>query len=70
MAAAEICQYRSGEQDIPSVWLIHLSVDDLEESLCRVGQCGGKVIKEVPESNYAVVRDPAGVYLALRVGSP
>ncbi|MDH3376850.1 MAG: hypothetical protein OEQ39_07775, partial [Gammaproteobacteria bacterium] len=35
-AAAEIRQFRSEQNGIPSVWLIHLPVDDLLESLRRV----------------------------------
>ncbi len=68
IAAAEICQYRSEYSDIPSVWLIHLPVDDLVESLRRVSEGGGEVIKEYAEAKYAVVRDPVGVYFALQAG--
>lgn len=68
IAAAEICQYRSEDKGIPSVWLIHLPVDDLVESLRLVSQGGGEVIKECAEAKYAVVRDPVGVYLALQAG--
>jgi len=68
IAAAEICQYRSEESDVPSVWLIHLPVDDLVESLRKVSEGGGEVIKKFVEANYAVVRDPVGVYLALQTG--
>lgn len=66
IAVAEICQYRSGSGDIPSVWLLHLPVDDLAESLRRVREGDGDVIKEDSEAQYAVVRDPVGVYLALQ----
>lgn len=67
-AAAEIRQFRSEQNGIPSVWLIHLPVDDLVESLRRVSEGGGEVIREYAEEKYAVVRDPVGVYLALRFG--
>ncbi len=67
-AAAEICQYRSENIGIPSVWLIHLPVDDLVESLRRVSEGGGEIIKEYAEAKYAVIRDPVGVYLALQAG--
>ncbi|NNE67898.1 MAG: hypothetical protein HKN33_15145 [Pyrinomonadaceae bacterium] len=68
IAAAEICQLRSDENVIPPVWLIHLPVDDLAESLQRVGESGGKVVKEFTEARSAIVRDPVGVYLALQAG--
>ncbi len=67
-AAAEIRQFRNEQDGIPSVWLIHLPVDDLFESLRRVGEGGGDVIKEFAEAKYAIVRDPVGVYLALQAG--
>ncbi len=68
IAAAEISQFCSEQNSIPSVWLIHLPVNDLAESLRRVGDGGGEVIKEFAEAGYAVVRDPVGVYLALQAG--
>lgn len=68
-AAAEIRQFRSEpDRSIPSVWLIHLPVGDLGESLRRVSEEGGEVIREYAEEKYAVIRDPVGVYLALRSG--
>ncbi len=68
-AAAEIRQLRSEEEGIPSIWLIHLPVDDLAESLRQVSEGGGEVIEEIDEARYAVVRDPVGVYFALQTGS-
>ena len=68
-AAAEIRQFRSEQNGIPSVWLIHLPVDGLIESVRRVSEVGGEVIREYTEEKYVVVRDPVGVYLALRSGS-
>ena len=68
IAAAEICQYRDELEGIPAVWLIHLPVGDLAESLRRVSEGGGTVIKKCAEENYAVVRDPVGVYFALQEG--
>jgi len=65
-AASAISQTRNEQDAIPSVWLIHLPVDDLAESLRRVSEGDGKVIEEFVEEKYVVVRDPAGVYFALR----
>ena len=54
---------------LPRVWMIYLPVGDLAESLRRVQEEGGKVIKamqgEVGEYVYAAVQDPVGAYLAL-----
>ncbi len=66
-AAAEIRQLRNEHDGIPSVWLIHLPVGDLVESLRRVAECGGDVVNE--ETGCAVIRDPVGVYLALQACS-
>ncbi len=64
--AAEICQICNVQNGIPSVWLIHLPVGDLDQSLEIVTESGGEVIRELVESKYAVIRDPVGVYLALQ----
>ncbi len=68
IAAAEICQHCDEVGEIPSVWLMHLPVDDLVESIRRVREGGGEVIKECPEAEYVIVRDPIGVHLALQAG--
>ena len=70
IAAAEICSLGTDSDSgvVPSVWLIHIPVGDFAESLRRVGEGGGKVIKEYPEANFAVIRDPVGAHFALRSG--
>ena len=67
-SAAEICQFGSEQNEIPSAWLIHLPVADFEESLRRVSESGGEVVREFAEAKYAIIRDPVGVYLALQAG--
>ena len=66
--AAEIRQFRNGQNGVPSVWLIYLLVDDLLESLRRVDEGGGVVIEELADPRRAIVRDPVGVYLGLQSG--
>ena len=68
ISAAEICHNRGDYEGIPPVWLICLPVDDITESLRRAREGGGEVIKGNAEANYAVIRDPVGVYVALRTG--
>lgn len=66
--AAGVCHARGGNQGLPPVWLIYLPVGDLAESLRRVREEGGTVIKETTTDSdhaYAVIRDPLGVCLAL-----
>jgi len=68
ISAAEICHNRGDYEGIPPVWLISLPVDDITESLRRTHESGGEVIKGNAEANFAVIRDPVGVYIALRSG--
>lgn len=68
IAAAEICHNRRDYEGIPPVWLISLPVDDMPESLRRVREGGGQVVKNNAEANYAVIRDPVGVFFALQAG--
>jgi hypothetical protein len=53
--------------------MIYLPVGDLAESLRRVEEEGGEVVKASQDDNgeyaYAAVRDPVGAYLALTPGS-
>lgn len=67
-SAAEVCQSQDEQKTLPPVWLIHLPVGDLAESLRRVREAGGEVIQESGETKQAVVRDPVGVYFALQAG--
>jgi predicted enzyme related to lactoylglutathione lyase len=71
--AAGICHARGVNERLPPVWMIHLPVGDLGESLRRVQEEGGTVIKaaegEDGKPAYAAVQDPVGVYLALIPGS-
>jgi len=57
---------------LPPVWMLYLPVGDLTESLQRVREEGGKIIKEAAGTDggivYAVVQDPVGAYLALVPG--
>jgi uncharacterized protein len=70
--AAGVCHARGVNQGLPAVWMIYLPVGDLAESIRRVEEEGGKIIKttrgSTGELSYAVVQDPVGVYLALGPG--
>lgn len=70
--AAGICHARGANADLPPVWMIYLPVGDLAESLRRVSDEGGKVIKAVRgkdgEYTYAAIQDPVGASLALVAG--
>lgn len=66
VSAAEICEARGDNAGIPPVWIMSLPVDDFEESLRRVRECGGELIKTSTDRSYAVIRDPVGVCFALQ----
>jgi predicted enzyme related to lactoylglutathione lyase len=70
--AAGVCHARGGNLGLPSVWMIYLPVGDLAESLRRVQEEGGKVIKAAQNKDgeyaYAAIQDPVGVCLALVPG--
>ena len=67
--AAGVCHARGVNDGLPPVWMIYLPVGDLAESLRRVHEEGGKVVKAMQSQDgeymYAAIQDPVGVYLAL-----
>lgn len=66
---AGICHARGANADLPPVWMIYLPVGDLADSLRRVEEEGGKILKAVSDDDgtyaYAAIEDPVGVYFAL-----
>ena len=69
VSAAEICHAGGDNVGIPPVWILSLPVDDLEESLRRVREGGGEIIKGSTEAGHAVIRDPIGVCIALQANT-
>ncbi len=70
--AAGVCHARGVNLGLPPVWMIYLPVGDLAESLRRVPEEGGKIIKATRgtdgEYAFAAVQDPVGACLALVPG--
>jgi len=70
--AAGVCHSRGVNADLPPVWMIYLPVGDLAESLRRVRDEGGEVIRAVETGDgqyaYAAIRDPVGACFALVPG--
>jgi predicted enzyme related to lactoylglutathione lyase len=68
-AVAGICHARGLNAEIPPVWLIYITVADLDVSMARCKALGGEVIAEPrrmgQQGRYCVVRDPAGAVAAL-----
>jgi uncharacterized protein len=70
--AAGICHARGVNAGLPPVWMLYLPVGDLTESLRRVPEEGGRVVRTMRGEDgtpaYAAVQDPVGVYVALVPG--
>ncbi len=66
---AGVCQARGSNLGLPAVWLLYLPVGDIRESLRRVDDEGGRLLKVSRTANgdyhYAVIQDPVGGYAAL-----
>ena len=70
--AAGICHARGVNLGLPPIWMIYLPVGDLAESIRRVQEEGGQIVKATRGSNgeyeCVVVQDPVGACLALTPG--
>jgi predicted enzyme related to lactoylglutathione lyase len=66
---AGVCHARAVNSSMPAQWMLYINVANLEQSMARVLELGGKVI--VPVRGYAgqgrfvVIQDPAGAVAAL-----
>jgi hypothetical protein len=66
--AAGICHKRGDNGQQPSQWMIYIAVDDLDQSLAACQSNGGKIrvpIRNVGDSRFAVIEDPAGAVCGL-----
>ena len=66
---AGICHAQGLNADLPPVWLIYVTVEDIEASCQRCSELGGTVLS-APRSvggygRMAVIQDPSGAALAL-----
>ena len=65
---AGVCHARGSNASLPPVWLIYITVENLDASLEQCKSLGGELISPVRNmgtSRYAVIRDPAGAVCAL-----
>ncbi len=65
---AGICHARGENAGLPPVWLVYFTVRDLDESLRRCVERGGKVRvppKAFGQGRYTVIEDPVGAVVAL-----
>lgn len=65
---AGICHARGQNADLPPMWMIYITVDDLDHSIAECQRLGGSLIA-APRSygggRYCVIKDPAGAVCAL-----
>ena len=66
---AGICHARGQNADLPPVWLVYINVADLDQSVQRLQQLGGKLRRPVESMGnmgcFCVIEDPAGAVCAL-----
>jgi predicted enzyme related to lactoylglutathione lyase len=68
VGTAGICHARGGNADLPPVWLIYITVEDLDHSLDECGRLGGSLVvapRSYGGGRYCVIKDPAGAICAL-----
>jgi len=66
--AAGVCHARGSNAEIPAQWLMYVVVADLDQSMARCREMGGKVVsgpRAVGKARFCVIRDPAGASMAL-----
>lgn len=65
---AGICHARGANAEIPPVWLIYITVEDLDHSIEECLRLGG-TLAAAPRSygggRYCIIKDPAGAFCAL-----
>ncbi|HEX7182825.1 MAG TPA: VOC family protein [Thermoanaerobaculia bacterium] len=68
-SVAGVCHARGTNAGLPPQWLIYITVEDLDRSITRCTDLGGKVIAGPkgmgPQGRYCVIQDPAGAVAAL-----
>jgi hypothetical protein len=68
-AVAGVCHARGSNAGLPPVWLIYITVEDLDRSVEKVKQQGGKIRQEIRSlggmGRMCVIEDPAGAVSAL-----
>ena len=67
-SVAGICHARGSNADIPSQWLIYITVEDVDASARACTERGGKLIvapKALGDARFCVIEDPAGAVAAL-----
>ena len=68
-SVAGICHARGMNEGIPPVWLIYITVANLDDSMNRATELGGRVLRAPvnigTNARFAIIQDPAGAVCAL-----
>jgi hypothetical protein len=65
---AGVCHATGANATLPPQWLAYVLVQDLDKCLAQTKKHGGTIVvgpRELGTARMAVIRDPAGAYLAL-----
>jgi hypothetical protein len=63
-----ICHARNSNANVPPQWMIYITVEDIDHSVARCLELGGKIIdgpRQIGHSRFCVIQDPAGAVAAL-----
>jgi predicted enzyme related to lactoylglutathione lyase len=67
-ARAGVCHKRGANATMPAGWMVYFVVADLDASLARCREQGGKVLVERRADKCVVIEDPSGAICALYQG--
>ena len=65
---AGICHARGANADLPPVWIVYITVEDLDHSIQECQRLGGSIVaapRGYGGGRYCVIKDPAGANCAL-----
>ena len=66
---AGICHARGANSDLPPLWMVYITVADLDESVRNCEELGGKLRRPAESmgrmGRFCVIEDPAGAVCAL-----
>ena len=65
---AGICHAQGPNANIPPHWLIYITVENVEASIKRCVDLGGKIVdgpRNIGDKPFCVIQDPAGAVLAI-----
>ena len=66
---AGLCHKRGGNSETPSQWMIYIIVENIEESIKRSTELGGKVVLGIKDmgdyGKYCIIQDPVNAVCAL-----